>query len=97
MSDDGSITREFSFEEFVKRLGLPPGSTVTSIGMIWFDLNYGTANNRVRVHYRPGQSAVLAPPPLEDRLRALADLVPPRLLREVPAVDKEGSHADHQD
>ena len=74
---DENLVTEVSFDDFVQRLGLPPGSTVTSIGMIWFDLNYGSAGNRVRVHYRPGRSVSPVPlklvaPPLEDRLRRLA-------------------------
>jgi len=75
--DDDSVVTEFSFEEFTGRLGLPPGSAVTSVGMIWFDFNYGSGNNMVRVHYRPGRLAVQrrlvpVPVPLEDRLRKLA-------------------------
>lgn len=72
--DTENLAMEVSFEEFVRRLGLPPGSTVTSIGMIWFDLHYGSSGNKVRVHYRPGRAAPLklVPASLEDRLRRLA-------------------------
>lgn len=74
MNGDGSEITEFSFEEFTRRLGLPPGSSVTSIGMIWFDFNYGSGSNMVRVHYRPGRAAPLklVTQPLEERLRQLA-------------------------
>jgi hypothetical protein len=75
MIEDG--VREFSPAEFAERLGLPPGTTVTSIGMIWFDLLSGAANNIVRVRIRPGPAAAVsavkqAPAPLEDQLRRLA-------------------------
>lgn len=74
VNEDASSIVEFSFGEFVQRMGLAPGSRITSIGMIWFDFNYGSGGNRVRVHYQPGrtQPLKLASSPLEDRLRRLA-------------------------
>jgi hypothetical protein len=75
-ADDGSITQEFTTAEFAVRLGLPPGTVVTSIGMIWFDWINGQANNTVRVRYRPDMVVRPLLPelqvPLEHRLRRLA-------------------------
>jgi hypothetical protein len=70
-----TVIQEFSTDEFAARLGLPPGSTVSSIGMIWFDLTSSAGNNLIRVRYRPGPRTplrMLVPAPLEDRLRRLA-------------------------
>ena len=66
--------RELTTAEFARRLGLPPGATVTSIGLIWFDVMSGSENNTVRVRYRPGRVplAVVRELSLEDRLRRLA-------------------------
>jgi hypothetical protein len=61
LSDDQHDTQEFSPAEFAKRLSLPPGATVTSICLVWFDVLSSTGNNTVRVHYRAGRAA---PPPL---------------------------------
>jgi hypothetical protein len=56
VSGDDDTVREFSFAEFAERLSLPPGSRVTSIGLVWFDLLSGASNNTVRVRYQPGRS-----------------------------------------
>lgn len=70
--------REMTHADFAAKLGLPPGTTVTSIGLVWFDRLSGSENNTVRVHYRPDPKVrpLLPVPegqqPLEDRLRRLA-------------------------
>jgi hypothetical protein len=72
--EDDAVVQEFSTEEFIKRLDLPPGSIVTSVGMIWFDILHGSGNNRVRLHYKPGpvpHLRILPTGTLEERLRLL--------------------------